>query len=64
VPKLMGASRRADRRPGKSDQIDALAVARAVPTAYNTLRALLERGEVQRVDLGGGQVGYRRAEPS
>jgi transposase len=29
-PKLMGASRRADRRPGKSDQIDALAVARAV----------------------------------
>ncbi len=36
----------------------------ARPTAYNALRALLERGEVQRVDLGGGQVGYRRAEPS
>ncbi len=34
----------------------------ARPTAYNALRALLERGEVQRVDLGGAQVGYRRAE--
>ncbi len=30
APKLMGASRRSERRPGKSDQIDALAVARAV----------------------------------
>src|SRR4051794_20058666 len=30
-PKLMGTSRRGERRPGKSDQIDALAVARAVP---------------------------------
>jgi transposase len=29
-PKLMGASRRGERQPGKSDQIDALAVARAV----------------------------------
>jgi transposase len=29
-PKLMGASRRGERTPGKSDQIDALAVARAV----------------------------------
>jgi transposase len=30
APKLMGASRRGERQPGKSDQIDALAVARAV----------------------------------
>jgi transposase len=29
-PRMMGASRRAERTPGKSDQIDALAVARAV----------------------------------
>jgi transposase len=29
-PKMMGASRRGEREPGKSDQIDALAVARAV----------------------------------
>src|SRR4051812_38290820 len=41
-PKLMGQSRRGQRQPGKSDQIDALAVARAVlrdgldrfPTAF------------------------------
>src|SRR3954470_8694644 len=30
APQLMGQSRRGERRPGKSDQIDALAVARAV----------------------------------
>src|SRR5918999_3189796 len=30
APKLMGESRRGEREPGKSDQIDALAVARAV----------------------------------
>jgi transposase len=30
APKLMGESRRGERQPGKSDQIDALAVARAV----------------------------------
>ncbi len=30
APKMMGASRRAEREPGKSDQIDARAVARAV----------------------------------
>jgi transposase len=42
APKLMGASRRGERRPGKSDDIDALAVARAalregvesLPSAY------------------------------
>ncbi len=47
-PKLMGAARRADRRPGKSDHIDALAVARAVvreglerfPTAFLDHRAM------------------------
>src|ERR1700682_4869606 len=31
-PKMMGASRRSEREPGKSDQIDALAVARTVVT--------------------------------
>src|SRR3954471_17205660 len=30
APHLMGKSRRGERQPGKSDQIDALAVARAV----------------------------------
>ena len=30
APRLMGGSRRGEREPGKSDQIDALAVARAV----------------------------------
>src|SRR5437868_7727922 len=30
APSVMGASRRGEREPGKSDQIDALAVARAV----------------------------------
>ena len=47
-PKLMGQSRRGERLPGKSDQIDALAVARAVlregverfPVAYLDERAM------------------------
>lgn len=47
-PKLMGQSRRSEREPGKSDQIDALAVARAVvregidrfPVAYLDERAM------------------------
>src|ERR671924_2300834 len=30
APKMMGASRRGEREPGKSDEVDALAVARAV----------------------------------
>ena len=30
APQRMGASRRGERRPGKSDEIDALAIARAV----------------------------------
>jgi transposase len=48
APRMMGASRRAERTPGKSDQIDALAVARAVvkdgvdrfPAAYLDERAM------------------------
>src|SRR5215216_5289009 len=48
APHRMGASRRGEREPGKSDQIDALAVARAVvkdgvesfPAAYLDERAL------------------------
>ncbi len=48
APHRMGASRRAEREPGKSDQIDALAVARAVvgdgverfPVAYVDHRAM------------------------
>jgi transposase len=47
-PRMMGASRRGERTPGKSDQIDALAVARAVvrdgverfPVAYLDERAM------------------------
>jgi transposase len=47
-PSMMGASRRGEREPGKSDQIDALAVARAVvkdgvecfPAAYLDRRAM------------------------
>jgi transposase len=47
-PRMMGASRRGERTPGKSDQIDALAVARAVvrdgvdrfPAAYLNERAM------------------------
>jgi transposase len=47
-PRMMGATRRAERTPGKSDQIDALAVARAVvkdgvdrfPAAYLDERAM------------------------
>jgi transposase len=47
-PRMMGASRRGEREPGKSDQIDALAVARAVvkdgverfPAAYLDERAM------------------------
>jgi transposase len=47
-PHMMGASRRGEREPGKSDQIDALAVARAVvkdgverfPAAYLDERAM------------------------
>jgi transposase len=48
APKLMGESRRGERQPGKSDQIDALAVARAVlregierfPAAFLNERAM------------------------
>ena len=47
-PRMMGATRRGEREPGKSDQIDALAVARAVvkdgvdrfPAAYLDERAM------------------------
>jgi transposase len=44
APKLMGASRRGEREPGKSDQIDARAVARAV------LREGIERFPVAFLD--------------
>jgi transposase len=48
APSMMGASRRGEREPGKSDAIDALAIARAVvrdgverfPTAYLDERAM------------------------
>jgi transposase len=48
APKMMGASRRGEREPGKSDEIDALAVARAVvkdgvgrfPVAYLDERSM------------------------
>ena len=49
APHRMGASRRGEREPGKSDQIDALAIARAVvkdgverfPSAYLDERAMI-----------------------
>jgi transposase len=44
APKLMGASRRGEREPGKSDQIDARAIARAV------LREGIERFPVAFLD--------------
>jgi transposase len=44
APKLMGASRRGEREPGKSDQIDACAIARAV------LREGIERFPVAFLD--------------
>jgi len=44
APRLMGASRRGERQPGKSDRIDALAVARAV------LREGIERFPVAVLD--------------
>jgi transposase len=50
APKLMGASRRGEREPGKSDQIDALAVARAV------LRHGLERFPVAQLDEPGLEI--------
>jgi transposase len=47
-PKLMGASRRGEREPGKSDQIDARAIARAV------LQEGIERFPVAFLDVCGG----------
>jgi transposase len=49
-PHLMGASRRGERQPGKSDQIDALAVARAV------LREGIERFPVAFLDEQAMQI--------
>ena len=49
-PKLMGASRQGEREPGKSDQIDALAVARAV------LREGIERFAVAFLDEDAMQI--------
>jgi transposase len=49
-PHLMGASRRGERQPGKSDQIDALAVARAV------LREGLERFPAAVLDEPGLEI--------
>ncbi|MFI4990920.1 MAG: transposase [Solirubrobacterales bacterium] len=44
APKLMGASRRREREPGKSDQIDARAIARA------SLREGLDRSRADASD--------------
>lgn len=49
-PKLMGVSRKGEREPGKSDQIDALAVARAV------LREGIERFAVAFLDEDAMQI--------
>ena len=63
-PQRMGASRKGEREPGKSDEIDALAVARAVvkdgverfPVAYLNERAMEIR---QLLDHRGGLVAER-----
>ncbi len=51
-------------RPGASVGELAQVSKIAQPTAYNALRQLLEAGEVERVDLGGGKSGYRAAQPN
>ena len=53
-PKLMGQSRRGERRPGKSDDIDAVAVARAA------LRAAAGRAGPA-AQGAGGRPGHERA---
>lgn len=50
APKLMGASRRGEREPGKSDQIDARAIARAV------LREGVERFPVAFLDQDAAEI--------
>jgi transposase len=50
APRLMGASRRGEREPGKSDQIDAVAVARAV------LREGIEHFAVAQLDEPGREI--------
>jgi transposase len=50
APKLMGASRRGEREPGKSDQIDARAIARAV------LREGIERFPVAFLDRDAAEI--------
>jgi transposase len=50
APKLMGASRRGEREPGKSDQIDARAIARAV------LREGIERFPAAYLDEGAMEI--------
>ncbi len=50
APKLMGASRRGEREPGKSDQIDARAIARAV------LREGVERFPVAFLDQEAAEI--------
>jgi transposase len=50
APKLMGASRRGEREPGKSDQIDARAIARAV------IREGVERFPVAFLDREAGEI--------
>jgi transposase len=50
APKLMGASRRGEREPGKSDQIDARAIARAV------LREGIERFPAAFLDEGAVEI--------
>ncbi len=50
APKLMGASRRGEREPGKSDQIDARAIARAV------LREGIERFPVAFLDGDAAEI--------
>jgi hypothetical protein len=49
-------------RPGASVGELAQVSKVAQPTAYTALRQMLEAGEVERVDLGGGKFGYRSAE--
>lgn len=50
-------------RPGASVAELAQVSGVSQPTASSTLRQMAERGEAERVDLGGGKMGYRLGQP-
>src|ERR671924_354328 len=68
-PHRMGASRRGEREPGKSDEIDALAIARAVVEVWPAEPAAGPRpgrppvGKAARLRSGGGRARAGRTDP-